>query len=114
MAAEEKCNLAMVEVERLKTLIQGHQNEGKQALHFVLHLQNKTHSPCFHSLVKTDAIVRENSRADHPFHLLENSHKVCRGFHQAMTARRTCFIFRLNKEKDDIRSMYSNILYFLS
>ena len=26
------------------------------------------------------------------FHLLENSHKVCRGFQQAMDARTTCFI----------------------
>ena len=26
------------------------------------------------------------------FHLLENSHKLCRGFHQAMKALRTCFI----------------------
>ena len=26
------------------------------------------------------------------FHLLENSHKLCRGFHQAMEARTTCFI----------------------
>ena len=26
------------------------------------------------------------------FHLLENSHKLCRGFHQTMKARRTCFI----------------------
>ena len=26
------------------------------------------------------------------FHLLENSYKLCQGFHQAMKARRTCFI----------------------
>ena len=26
------------------------------------------------------------------FHLLENSHKLCRSFHQAMKARTTCFI----------------------
>ena len=26
------------------------------------------------------------------FHLLENSHKLCRGFHQAMKALITCFI----------------------
>ena len=26
------------------------------------------------------------------FHLLKNSHKLCQGFHQAMKARRTCFI----------------------
>ena len=26
------------------------------------------------------------------FHLLKNSPKFCRGFHQAMKARRTCFI----------------------
>ena len=27
------------------------------------------------------------------FYLLENSYKLCRGFHQAMEARTTCFIF---------------------
>ena len=26
------------------------------------------------------------------FHLLENSHKLCQGFQQAMEARTTCFI----------------------
>ena len=26
------------------------------------------------------------------FHLFENSHKLCRGFHQAMKERRTCVI----------------------
>ena len=26
------------------------------------------------------------------FHLLENSHKLCQGFQQAMEARKTCFI----------------------
>ena len=26
------------------------------------------------------------------FHLLENSHKLCRGFQEAMEARTTCFI----------------------
>ena len=26
------------------------------------------------------------------FHLLGNSHKLCRGFYQAMKAQRTCFI----------------------
>ena len=54
----------------------------------------KTCSLCLHSLVKTEANVWENSRADQwsQFHLLENSHKLCRGFHQAMKAQRTCFI----------------------
>ena len=49
---------------------------------------------CVHSRVKTDANIWENSRA-HQFrsiHLLENSLKLCRGFHQAMEARKTCFI----------------------
>ena len=48
------------------------------------------------------------------FHLLENSHKYCRGFHQAMKAQRQCsiffnkiMIFRLKKEKNDIRSAYA-------
>ena len=27
------------------------------------------------------------------FHLLENSHKLCRGFQQAMEARTACFIY---------------------
>ena len=27
------------------------------------------------------------------FHLLENFHKLCRGFQQAMEARATCFIY---------------------
>ena len=73
------------------------------------------YSTCFHSLVKTEANVWENLRADH---LLENSHKHCRGFHQVMKARRTCFfifykiiIFCLNKEKDVIGSPY---VYFLN
>ena len=52
---------------------------------------------CLHtdSLVKTEANVWENSRADvegfHPL-LLKNSHKLCQGFHEARKARRTCFI----------------------
>ena len=39
------------------------------------------------------------------FHLLDISHKLCRGFHQIMNARRTCFIsfikllFYLTKRK---------------
>ena len=49
-----------------------------------VYLRNKTCSPCLHSLVKTEANVWENSRA-------ENSHKLCRGFRQAMETR-TCFI----------------------
>ena len=51
----------------------------------VVHLRNKTCFPCLHSLVKTEANVWENSRA-------ENSHKLCRGFQQAMEALTTCFI----------------------
>ena len=42
------------------------------------------------------------------FHFLENSHKLCRGFHQAMKA----IIFRLYKEKGDIRSAYVYIKFF--
>ena len=45
------------------------------------------------------------------FHLLENSHKLCQGFQQAMEARITCsdffykmIIFSVNKEKDDIQT----------
>ena len=30
------------------------------------------------------------------FHLLENSHKLCRGFQQAMEARKTYFIYFIN------------------
>ena len=30
------------------------------------------------------------------FHLLENSHKLCRGFHEAVKAWRTCFISFIN------------------
>ena len=44
---------------------------------------------------------------------LENSHKLCRGFQQAMKALITCFIFFkkiiifiVNKEKDDIQRAY--------
>ena len=44
------------------------------------------------------------------FHLFENSHKFCRGFHQAMKAQRTCFITFiklfsvLTKKKTSIQS----------
>ena len=63
------------------------------------HLRNKTCFPCLHNLVKTEANEEEfESRsvktrdAVEGFHLLENSDKLCRGFHQAMKARKTCFI----------------------
>ena len=39
---------------------------------------------------KTD--VSDCSPSSEGFHLLENSPKLCRGFHEAMKARRTCFI----------------------
>ena len=96
----------------------------KQARPFLKQcLRNKTCLPCLHSLVKTEANVWENSRADQcktrdaveGFHLLKNSHKLCRGFHQAIKARRTyliyflIFFFCLNKEKDDIRSVYATV-----
>ena len=54
------------------------------------HLRNKTCFPCLHSLVKTEANVWENSRADQC--MLENSHNLCQGFQQAMEAWTTCFI----------------------
>ena len=63
--------------------------------------------------VKTRDAVKE-------FQILENSEKLCRGFHQAMKARRTCFISFmkllfsiLNKEKYDIRSAYVYFNFFL-
>ena len=46
------------------------------------------------------------------FHLLENSHKFCRGFQQAMEARRTSFIsfikniFRVNKDKSEALTFF--------
>ena len=52
------------------------------------------------------------------FHLLKNSHKLCREFHQALKAWRTCFIFfkiiifGFNKEKHDIRSAYVLFKFF--
>ena len=36
--------------------------------------------------------ISENQRRSQRFHLLKNSHKLCRGFQQAMEARTTCFI----------------------
>ena len=36
--------------------------------------------------------ISENPRRSRGFHLLENFHKLCRGFYQAMKARTTCFI----------------------
>ena len=42
----------------------------------------------FFRLVEAETNVWENSRADQ----LKNSHKLCRGFCQAIKARRTCFI----------------------
>ena len=57
--------------------------------HYVVDLRNKTCFPCLHSLLKTEANIWENSRVD----LVENSHKLCQGFHQAMEAQKTCFIY---------------------
>ena len=64
-----------------------------------MQLRYITCSPCLHSVVKTEANVWENPKKpdriiENPrrmvegFHLLENSHKLCRG-----KARRTCFIY---------------------
>ena len=52
--------------------------------------------------------------------LLLNSHKLCRGFHQAMKARRTCFISFIKllfsvltkRIKDDIRNTYVYYNFF--
>ena len=96
---------------------------------FVLLIENKTCFPCLHSLVKTKANVERTREqfsylnfsgfAVEGFQLLENSHKLCRDFHQAMEAR-TCnmfyffykiIIFIVNKEKDDIRSAYILCIY---
>ena len=52
------------------------------------------------------------------FYLLKNSHKLCRGFHQAMKVWKTFYffykiiIFRLKKEKDNIRSSYAYFNFF--
>ena len=61
---------------------------------------------------ETEANIWENWKADQskPEMQMQNSHKLCLGFYQAMKAQRTCFIslvykiilFCLNKEKDDI------------
>ena len=60
------------------------------------HLRNKTCFPCLHSLVwdNSRALMRsvKTRNAVEGFHLLENSHKPCRCFQQAMEARITCFI----------------------
>ena len=37
--------------------------------------------------------INENPRRSREFHLLENSHKLCRGFQQVIKAQKTCFIF---------------------
>ena len=36
--------------------------------------------------------VKTRDAVDEGFHLLENSHKLCRGFQQAMEVWTTCFI----------------------
>ena len=85
----------------------------------ILQLRNKTCFPCLHSLVKTEANVWENSRAD------QREPRPCRGFSPAREFSKTLprfstgyggtdipfyffykIIFIVNKEKDDIRSMY--------
>ena len=44
---------------------------------------------------------------EHPH---ENLHKLCRGFHLAIKARRNCFIFK--KEKGNIRSAFVYFNFF--
>ena len=65
----------------------------------IFHLRNKTCFPCLHSgenrgerlgeFESRSVTIRDTVEG---FHLLENSHKHCQGFQQAMEARRTCFI----------------------
>ena len=54
------------------------------------------------------------------FHLLENSHKLCQGFHQDMKARITCFISFvkllfsvLTKRKMIYEAHMNTLLYFM-
>ena len=58
-----------------------------ESMQNLLHLRNKTCFPCLHSLVKTEANVWENSRADASrvftcSRILTNSHKLCFKFVQ--------------------------------
>ena len=80
------------------------------------HLRNKTCFPCFHSLVKTEANVWENSRADQ----WKPETQPAREFSQTLPRFSTGYggtdnmfyffyksiIFIVNKKKDDIRSAY--------
>ena len=81
------------------------------------YLRNKICFPCLHSLVKTEANVWENSRADN---ILDNSVKLFRGFYQAMKARITCFIsfiellfFVLTKRKTIYEACMYTIISFM-
>ena len=67
--------------------------------------------------MKTEANVWESKSVKtrdtvEGFHPLENSHKLCQVFHQAIECMENKFyfiykiIFHLDKEKDDIRSVY--------
>ena len=76
--------------------------EERNAVHGLItrqDLRNKTCFPSLHSLVKNrgERLGEFESRpvktrdAVESFHLLENSHKLCRRFQQAMEAWKTCF-----------------------
>ena len=79
----------------------------------VYYIRNKTCFPCLHSLVKTKTNVCENSRAVEGFHLLENSRKLCWGFHH-METRRICFISFIKSQFSDLtkkKTIYEARLY---
>ena len=65
--------------------------------HIWFHLRIKTCSPCLYSLVKTEASVSENSRADQwkpktQSRIFTCSRILIKGFHNSMKARGTGFI----------------------
>ena len=85
-------------------------------LSIVTHLRNKTCFPCLHSLVKTKANVWENARADQ---WKPKTQSPAREFSQTLLRStgyggtdNMCYffykiiIFIVNKEKDDIQSVY--------
>ena len=90
---------------------QSKQNKGVT----LIYLRNKTYSQCLQSRRTFGIIQKQISKIRDAvlkeFHLLEKSHKICRGFHQPMKARRTCFLYkiiilRVKKKNDHIRSTY--------
>ena len=92
-----------------------------------VYFRNKTFSPCFQSLVKTEANVWENSRADRWKPETQSSVFSCSRIHSNLGEVFTCLwytekmfyffykdnSFRFNKEKEDIGSAYSFISFDL-